>query len=154
MEYAGEKTGNAKAVMNYQNYEDDIMRNNGVKLVGWPSGIKMTKPGLIGAVTDLREIWSAIEKKQLRFEELTVGEKAALKSSSVQASSNPDAVVRKRKARSDKGISRGPRKKKDSDENGHRSKKRKQMGVSELASSAGPGPSTQVVDDGIVNEHN
>jgi hypothetical protein len=135
MECVGEKTGNARAVMNYRNYEHDIMRNNGVKLVGWPSGIQMTKPGLIGAVTDLREIWSAIEKKQLRFEELTLGENAALRTPSVQANSNPDAVVpsvRKRKARSDKGVSRGPRKKKDSDEGGRRSKRQKQMEMSEL----------------------
>jgi hypothetical protein len=144
--------------MNYRNYEHDIMKNNGVKLVGWPGGIQMTKPGLIGAVTDLREIWSAIERKELHFEQLTPDEIAALKSSSVQTSSDPnDPAVpssRKRKARSDKGVSRGPRKKGggNTGDAPHRSKKRKQMEAPEPGPSTGEGSGTQVRDDDTSDE--
>ena len=65
-------------MMNYVEYNEKIMKQAQWKLVGWPKSIPFCKPGSIGAVTDLRELWAVIENEQLYFHELTDEEKATL----------------------------------------------------------------------------
>lgn len=129
--------------MNYVEYNEKIMKQAQRKLVGWPEKIPFRKPGSIGAVTDLRELWAVIEKEQLYFRELTDEEKAALQPADPTDPDIPTTTGKKRKQRSDKGRQRGPRKGRgvsDEVENdgdgvgsqsgGGRSRKRKQMGAS------------------------
>jgi hypothetical protein len=130
--------------MNYVEYNEKIVKQAQRKLVGWPGGVPFRKPGSIGAVTDLRDLWNAIEKKELYFRELTTEEKAALQPRSTDPGTiDPSLIItgKKRKERSDKGKQRGPRKGGDvpdgvendgheESQSGSRSKKRKQMGAS------------------------
>ena len=100
--------------MNYIEYHEKIVKQAQWKLVGWPEGVSFHKPGSIGAVTDLRELWVAIEKEQLHFHELTENEKAALLQRADPT--DPDTQIttgKKRKERSDKGKQRGPQKGRD-----------------------------------------
>jgi hypothetical protein len=120
----GEKTGSASIVMSYLNYDYDIIKNAGVKLVGWPRDIAFQKPGSIGSVTDLRAIWSAIEQKELYMKPLSDEEKTALRP---QIINQPDTnttdqqstanLKKKRRERSDKRKPCGPRKRASNEEN-------------------------------------
>jgi hypothetical protein len=112
--------------MNYKNYTEAIVKNALHKLVGWPESVPFCKPGSIGAVTDLREIWSAIQSKQIFFRKITEEEAADLRCRTNQddqeEANNDDGdadrqvintgnlLKRKRKERSDKGKARGPKK--------------------------------------------
>jgi hypothetical protein len=110
----GEKTGSASIVMSYLNYDHDIIKNAGVKLVGWPRDIAFQKPGSIGSVTDLHAIWSTIEQKELYMKPLSDEEKTALRPQINQPDTNTTDqqsianLKKKRCERSNKGKPRGP----------------------------------------------
>jgi hypothetical protein len=117
--------------MQYQNYQDEIMKNAGMKLVGWPADVEFRKPGAIGATSDLRKIWKAIECKELYFRALTNQESDALIPQIAAGVTDPRELAshdtnlqdqqsipkRKRRERSDKGKPRGPRKQASRTEN-------------------------------------
>ncbi|KAG1777837.1 hypothetical protein EV702DRAFT_1221191 [Suillus placidus] len=87
-------TGKKDIVMNYNNYEMSVIETYGVRLVGWPHGVKFTSPSNIGTVSDIRKLRDALKA--------------------------PGEVVRKpRKKRSDTGL---PRKRKDGSSAGRASK--------------------------------
>jgi len=100
--------------MSYVNYDDDIVKNAGVKLAGWPSDIPFQKPASIGAVTDLRAIWGAIERKELHFGRVSAEDRRKAFRLPMDEVNGPDqqqSKKKRRRERSDKGKSRGPRKK-------------------------------------------
>jgi hypothetical protein len=74
----GEKSGSGIIVMQYLNYEEDVVKKAGLKLVGWLPDVEFCKPGAIGSVTDLCQLWGAIEHRELYFQPLTIEEKTAL----------------------------------------------------------------------------
>jgi hypothetical protein len=74
----GEKSGSGMIVMQYLNYEEDIIKKARLKLVGWPPDVEFCKPGAIRSVTDLHQLWGAIECRELYFWPLTIEEKTAL----------------------------------------------------------------------------
>jgi hypothetical protein len=119
----GEKTGSASIVMSYLNYDHDIIKNAGVKLVRWPRDIAFQKPGSIGSITDLRVIWSTIEQKELYMKPLSDEEKTALRPQINQPNINTTDqqltanLKKKRRKCSDKGKPHGPRKRASNEEN-------------------------------------
>jgi hypothetical protein len=54
-------TGKKDITMNYSNYETSIVETYGVRLVGWPLGVKFVNPSNIGTVGDIRKLWDALK---------------------------------------------------------------------------------------------
>jgi hypothetical protein len=46
----GEKSGSGTIVMQYLNYEEDIVKKARLKLVGWPPDVEFCKPGVLDSV--------------------------------------------------------------------------------------------------------
>jgi hypothetical protein len=100
------------AVMNYPNYEHQIMQKHQVKLVGFTFH-EFISPFNISTVNDLRILRDALRCGSCCWVRMTKGE-VARHSVDLAAREAGGAVVgKKRKGRSDKGMTRGPRRKKD-----------------------------------------
>jgi hypothetical protein len=52
----GEKSGSGIIVMQYLNYEEDIIKKARLKLVGWLPDVEFCKLGAIRSVTDLHQL--------------------------------------------------------------------------------------------------
>jgi hypothetical protein len=63
----GEKSGSGMIVMQYLNYEEDVIKKARLKLVSWPPNVEFCKPEIIGSVTDLCQLWGVIECRELYF---------------------------------------------------------------------------------------
>lgn len=49
--------------MNYTNYETAIVEAYGVRLIGWPEGVKFISPSNIGTVGDIRKLRDALKTR-------------------------------------------------------------------------------------------
>ncbi|KAG0696204.1 hypothetical protein DFH29DRAFT_1004751 [Suillus ampliporus] len=102
-------TGKKGIVMNYNNYDTAIVETYGVRLVGWPQGVKFISPSNIGTVGDIRKLRDALKGRTCYWKALTQAEVKA-HSAELEARHSAGEVVRKpRKKRSDSGV---PRKRK------------------------------------------
>ena len=96
--------------MNYQNYDTQVIERLGVKLVGWTYH-KLVSPYEIHGVDDLRTLLSALVCGACFWMRLSKREMTRHKADMEEREAAGEVVVKKRKARSDKGIPKGPRKK-------------------------------------------
>ncbi|KAG2136211.1 hypothetical protein BD769DRAFT_1336019, partial [Suillus cothurnatus] len=60
-QWAFDVIGKKNIVMNYNNYEMSIIETYGVRLVGWPDGVKFISPSNIGTVSDIRKLRDALK---------------------------------------------------------------------------------------------
>ncbi|KAG2109481.1 hypothetical protein DEU56DRAFT_750013, partial [Suillus clintonianus] len=103
-------TGKKDIVMNYHNYETSVIETYGVRLVGWPNGVKFTSPSNIGTVGDIRKLRDALKARTCYWTVLSPAELKA-HASELDTQRSAGEVVRKpRKKCSDAGV---PRKRKD-----------------------------------------
>ena len=96
--------------MNYQNYNTQIVERLGVKLVGWTYH-KLVSPYEIHCVDDIRELHNALVCGACFWMRLSKREMTRHKADMETREAAGEVVVKKRKERSDKGVSKGPRKK-------------------------------------------
>lgn len=92
--------------MNYESYVDAIVTQHKVRLVGWTAcDGRITNPGKI-SMPEARALYDALIKQTVRWEIVPEdGDDAAEPAAGIAP------APKKRKERSDKGVSRGPRKK-------------------------------------------
>ncbi|KAG2108082.1 hypothetical protein DEU56DRAFT_843820 [Suillus clintonianus] len=102
-------TGKKDIVMNYHNYETSVIETYGVRLVGWPNGVKFTSPSNIGTVGDIRKLRDALKARTCYWTVLSPAELKA-HASELDTRSAGEVVRKPRKKRSDAGV---PRKRKD-----------------------------------------
>jgi len=128
-------TGKKNIVMNYNNYETSIIETYGVRLVGWPNGVKFTSPSNIGTVGDIRKLWDALKAHTCYWTSLSPAEVKAHASELATRRSAGEVVRKPRKKRSDIGVSRkrknGPTAGRASKEN-HRVSKRAKKNPAQL----------------------
>ncbi|KIK29663.1 hypothetical protein PISMIDRAFT_89065, partial [Pisolithus microcarpus 441] len=61
-------------VMNYHNYETAIVETYGVRLVGWPEGVKFANPSVIGTVVEARKLCDALRSGSCFWKRLSKNE--------------------------------------------------------------------------------
>jgi len=96
--------------MNYQNYNSQIVHRLSVKLVGWTHH-ELVSPYEIHSVDDIRTLHAAIVCGACFWMRLSKGEVARHKADMEKREAAGEVVKKKRKERSDKGVTKGPRKK-------------------------------------------
>jgi hypothetical protein len=102
-------TGKKDIVMNYNNYETAIVGTYGVRLVGWPQGVKFISPSNIGTIGDIHKLRDGLRARTCYWIALSQAEVKA-HSAELEARCSAGEVVRQpHKKRSDAGI---PRKRK------------------------------------------
>lgn len=98
-----EFTSKSKTVtMNYASYSTAIVLQYKVKLVGWTHS-KIVSPSEIGSIQDLRVLRDALRSGECKWVRLT---KSQVDEYTAELEKEGQAVVKKRKTRSDKGTSR------------------------------------------------
>jgi hypothetical protein len=102
----------SNVVMNYPNYEIQIMQKHQVKLVGFTFN-EFISPFNINTVNDLRILRDALRCGTCCWVRMTKGEVARHSAELSAREAGGATVGKKRKGRSDKGMVRGPRRKKD-----------------------------------------
>jgi hypothetical protein len=107
-----ETVTHTNAVMNYPNYEHQIMQKHQVKLVGFTFH-EFISPFDISTVNDLRILRDALRCGSCCWVRMTKGEVARHSADVSAREAAGDIVGKKRKARSDKGSTRGTRRKKN-----------------------------------------
>ncbi|KAG1721064.1 hypothetical protein EDB19DRAFT_1646723 [Suillus lakei] len=112
-------TGKKDIVMNYNNYETSVIETYGVRLVGWPHGVKFTSPSNIGTVGDIRKLRDALKARTCYWTVLSPAEVKAHASELDTRRSAGEVVRKPRKKRSDAGV---PRKRKDGSSAGRANK--------------------------------
>jgi hypothetical protein len=100
----------ASAAMNYQNYDTQIILRLGVKLVGWTHHI-LVSPYEIYTIDDLRTLHDALVSGACFWMRLSKREITQHKADIEKRESMGEVVRKKRKERSDKGVTKGPKKK-------------------------------------------
>ncbi|KAG2738623.1 hypothetical protein P692DRAFT_20758224 [Suillus brevipes Sb2] len=102
-------TGKKDITMNYSNYETSIVETYGVRLVGWPLGIKFVNPSNIGTVGDIRKLRDALKACTCYWAALSSAEVKTHASELDAHRSAGEAIRKPRKKCSDAGV---PRKRK------------------------------------------
>lgn len=100
----------ASAAMNYQNYDTQIIQRLGVKLSGWTYHSVMS-PYEIHTIDDLRTLRDALVCGACFWLRLSKREMTQHKADIEKRELMGEVVRKKRKERSDKGVTKGPKKK-------------------------------------------
>jgi hypothetical protein len=101
--------------MNYQNYDTQIIQRLGVKLVGWTHHI-LVSPYEIYTIDDLRTLRDALVCGACFWMRLSKREITQHKADMERRELMGEVVTKKRKERSDKGVRKGPSKKRGAQE--------------------------------------
>lgn len=101
-------SGVPTAVMNYTNYEANIVLKYKVKLVGWPHD-KFVSPYNINTVDELRNLRDALHCGSCFWMGLSSREVAQYVKAMDERTAAGEVIGKKRKERSDKGAKKGPR---------------------------------------------
>src|SRR6266511_1699440 len=99
-----------KAQMNYKNYDMQVIQKYGIKLVGWTYRT-MACPSEIITIDDIRSLRDALRCGACHWIRLTKSELMKHAKEINARAAAGEVVGSKRKERSDKGVERGPRKK-------------------------------------------
>ena len=92
--------------MNYHNYETAVVETYGVRLVGWPEGVKFANPSTIGTVPEARKLRDALRGGSCFWKKMSKSE-LELFITDLDARRTARETVRKpRKKRSDAGVPR------------------------------------------------
>ncbi|KAG1726726.1 uncharacterized protein EDB91DRAFT_1061490 [Suillus paluster] len=89
-----EVTSKKDIMMNYNNYETSVIETYGVRLVGWPHGVKFTSPSNIGTVGDIRKLQDALKARTCYWAVLSPAEVKA-HASELDTRRSAGEVVRK-----------------------------------------------------------
>lgn len=100
----------ASVAMNYQNYDTQIILRLGVKLVGWTHHI-LVSPYEIYTINDLRTLHDALVCGACFWMRLSKREMTKHKADIEKRELAEEIVKKKRKERSNKGVTKGPKKK-------------------------------------------
>ncbi|KAI6019243.1 hypothetical protein BKA83DRAFT_79241, partial [Pisolithus microcarpus] len=93
-------------VMNYHNYKTAIVETYGVRLVGWPEGVKFANPSVIGTVVEARKLRDALHSGSCFWKKLSKNELDLFVTELNSRRVASDTVQKPRKKRSDAGITR------------------------------------------------
>ncbi|KIK10579.1 hypothetical protein PISMIDRAFT_20261 [Pisolithus microcarpus 441] len=93
-------------VMNYHNYETAIVEMYGVRLVGWPEGVKFANPSVISTVVEARKLRDALRSGSCFWKRLSKNELDLFVTELNSRRVAGDTVRKPRKKRSDAGITR------------------------------------------------
>lgn len=96
-------TGNPKAIMQYANYEVDIVQRYGIVLEGWTYENLVNPSELSTSLPPLRALFTAIENGTCKFTKLTSAQAKERQEAYDAKISSGDIVPRSRKRRSDAG---------------------------------------------------
>jgi hypothetical protein len=136
---SGTASGSRKIKMNYANYGTSIVGAYGVKLVGWPAGVKFTNPSEIGTVAEIRQLRDALKSGSCHWKKLSVPEREQHTETINDMRSRGEVVGKSRKKRSDAGTKR----KNGADkENNDRPKKKAKPARKGAGAGAGAGAGT------------
>ena len=102
--------------MNYLNYEREIMQKHWVKLVSFTYH-EFVSPFNINTVNDLRILRDVLRCGSCCWVWMTKGEVTRHSADLVAREAAGASIGKKRKERSDKGLTRGPQRKKDAHDN-------------------------------------
>jgi hypothetical protein len=98
-----EITGNPTAMMQYANYEEDIVQRYGIELQGWTYKRFVNPSELSTALGPLRGLMDAIKNGDCKFVKLTAEERRKRKETYKAKVDSGEAKARKRKRHSDYG---------------------------------------------------
>lgn len=94
---------------NYANYETKMVRDEGIKFIGWPLE-KFGSPSDINTIGELRRLRDALNSGACRLVKLTENERLAHAKDMEDRQNTGEVIGKKRKTRSDAGTARGKRK--------------------------------------------
>jgi hypothetical protein len=97
-----EVTGNTKIEMAWENYEEKIVLEHGVELVGWPKDIKFN-PGHLGN-KQLEHIQKMIDASIIKWEKLGDVERTGREEARLEGINNGTIKMNPRAPRADKGV--------------------------------------------------
>jgi len=103
-------TGSKVADMNYDNYDEKIVQRLKVKLVGWPFD-KVISPAKLYTVSELRTLRDTLRSGACCWVRLSKQELKVLANETAVRREGGEVIGKTRKARSDKGVKTGPRRK-------------------------------------------
>ncbi len=104
-------TGNKNIVMQYLNYKRDIVQKYHVKMIGWTHEKWANVSELGNSLEPLETLWNALQEGKCKFVQILATEANARAASVWNAIATGQAAPpTKRKARKDKGVAKGPRK--------------------------------------------
>jgi hypothetical protein len=108
-----EITGNSKAIMQYVRYEEEIVQHYGIELQGWTYE-KIINPSLFSSsLPPLRALMDALTAGTCKFVKLSASEKKEREAAYMTKIASGEVEVRKRKRRSDAGVKKSKRARKD-----------------------------------------
>ena len=115
--------------MNYHNYETAVVETYGVRLVGWPEGVKFANPSTIGTVPEARKLQDALRGGSCFWKKMSKSELELFIADLDARRTAGETVCKPRKKRSDAGV---PRKRKAStgDKESDQPRKRVRIGGS------------------------
>ncbi|KAH7923676.1 hypothetical protein BV22DRAFT_1014944 [Leucogyrophana mollusca] len=96
-------------VMNYDNYEIAIMKNMGIKLVGWPIDVPFMSPSKICTVTEIRKLRDALKDGSCHWVTMSAAEVEQHTKNIAARRAAGETVGKPRAPRGDRGKKRGPR---------------------------------------------
>ena len=95
--------------MNYHNYETAVVKMYGVRLVGWPDGMKFANPSTISTVPEARKLRDALRGGSCFWKKMSKSELEMFITDLDARRAAGETVRKPRKKRSDAGV---PRKRK------------------------------------------
>ena len=145
----GAVTQNRSAVMNYVNYDTNVIQKYGTELVGWTFS-KFVSPYEIHTIDDVRQLLAALRSGACHWKRLSKLELTRHAKGMEERLAAGETVGKKRKKRADAGVKKGPRKRPLVDSNGMaKTVQLKGKGRAQLP----PGRSASVVDSDSDNEN-
>ena len=102
-------TGNAKAVMHYVNYDQEIVIRYGIKLEGWTYESFKNPSELSSSLPPLQALFEAIESGKCKFVKLTATERKKFEQDFNAKVQSGEVTLRKRKIRKDAGKKKAKR---------------------------------------------
>lgn len=102
-------TGNPKAIMHYTRYEEEIIQRYGIELQGWTYE-KIINPSLLSSsIPPLKTLLDALMAGTCKFVKLSASERKEREAAYMAKIASGEVEVRKRKQRSDAGVSKSKR---------------------------------------------
>ena len=92
--------------MNYHNYDTAVVETYGVRLVGWPEGVKFANPSTIGTVPEAHKLRDALRGGSCFWKKLSKSELEHFITDLDARRAAGETVRKPRKKRSDAGIPR------------------------------------------------
>lgn len=99
-------TGNPKAIMHYERYEEEIVQRYGIELQGWTYEKIMNPSMFSSSLPPLRALQAALMEGTCKFVKLSASERKEREAAYMAKITSGEVEVRKRKRRSDAGVSK------------------------------------------------